>query len=569
MSGFGTFLTRRESLYVPLLLVAVTAALYGHTLAVPFYLDDPAVLTNNPLLRDLGVALSKIFSQRGLTNLTYAVNYRLGGWTLAPLHLVNIALHAGCALLVWQLLRQLLPGSRLPLPGALLFLAHPLQTQAVTYLSQRSTVLGALCFLLAMFLYLKARAALAAGQRRGSPGWLWPYLGAVVAGACAVLAKENTATLSLVLIAYDRLFPGAGGNDLRPRLRDALPFFLMPLLLAGLSVYQLATSGDGVALGSELVSLRHNSPLHYLVTQLSVLWIYLRFLLLPYGQALLHNYPVVAELVTWQNGLALAGWLGVGGLVWQVRRRRPLLAFGVAWFFLTLLVESSVIPLDPLFEHRLYLPMFGFTLVLLDGLPAMFGEQRSLLVFGLMLLVCLPLTWRRNALWQEPLAFYQDNLHVAPDSERVLEYLAMAKGRAGDFQGALTHLRRAVAINPNDASVYTNLGVIHAWMGEDRQAADYFEQSLKLAPASEETLFNYAATLFSLGDRQKTFTVLRTVVRHFPDNADAQYGLGTLVLEFGHRDEAVVARDALRRLGDARADELDQLLKAAAAKENR
>ena len=133
----------RDSLIASLLLATLCVLLYGHTLDVPFYLDDYGNLDENFLLRDLPATATQIFSRRGLTNLTFALNYRLSGWSLPPLHLANIALHAGCGFLVWLLLRQLLGGRWLPLLGALLFVAHPLQTQAVTYLVQRSTVLAA------------------------------------------------------------------------------------------------------------------------------------------------------------------------------------------------------------------------------------------------------------------------------------------------------------------------------------------------------------------------------------------------------------------------------------------
>jgi hypothetical protein len=124
------------------LLAGTVALLYGHTLQAPFYLDDVRGIAENSLLRDLPAAASRLFSQRGLTTLTFALNHRLTGLSLPSLHLVNILLHAGCGLLVWRLLLRLAGGGWLPLLGALLFVAHPLQTQGVTYLIQRAKVLG-------------------------------------------------------------------------------------------------------------------------------------------------------------------------------------------------------------------------------------------------------------------------------------------------------------------------------------------------------------------------------------------------------------------------------------------
>lgn len=549
----------RQTLMAVTLLLLVTGLLYGHTLHVPFYLDDN-VFFNEAQRGDLSAALRNLLGQRGLTNLTFALNYRVAGWALPPLHLVNIALHAGCAVALWLVLRRLVGGVWLPVAGAIFFVVHPLQTQAVTYVIQRGTVLGALFFVLAFFCHLQAREArLLPAGRRSSRYQFWS-LCAVLSGACAVLAKENTALLPLLLMTYDYLFPPPGERCLKQATLDYAPFFLAPLLLGGAALYTAVVTGDGFALSSEVQSLRHNSPLHYFITEFSVFWVYLRLLLLPFGQALLHNYPVSAEFLTWQNSLALAGLLSLWLFVWRSRRRRPLLALGVAWFFLTLAVESTFIPLDPLYEHRLYLPLAGFVLVLLDIIPVLCGQRLAWAIWGTVLLVCAPLTWQRNALWRDPIAFYAANVATVPDSERALEYLGMEYGKAGDYQRALDCLQRAMKLNPQDASLFTNMGVIHSWRGDDRQALIHFEQSLRLAPRSEKTQFNYAATLFTLGDKRKAFEVLGTVLQLNPANADAQYGRGTLAAEYGSRQDQIAARDVLRRLGDQRAGELDALL---------
>lgn len=100
----------RERILAATLLLATVALLYVHTLHAPFYLDDPGALAENYRLRDLSATLTQFFSQRGLTNLTFALNFHFTGWDLPPLHLTNIALHALCGILVWLLLRQLIPG---------------------------------------------------------------------------------------------------------------------------------------------------------------------------------------------------------------------------------------------------------------------------------------------------------------------------------------------------------------------------------------------------------------------------------------------------------------------------
>lgn len=463
----------------PAILLLIVVLTYGQTLTVPFYLDDSRALVSNYPLRDLPVALHKIFSSRGLTNLTFALNYRFSGWSLMPLHLVNIILHAGCGLLVWSLLRQLVRGPWLPLLGAALFLAHPLQTQAVTYVVQRATVLSTAFFLLAFLCHLRTRAALAAGHGHWSPAWLRPYCGALLCGACAVLSKENTATLPLALITYDWLFPLPIKRNRSQTAIDYLPFFVAPLFLGVGSLFSLGTL-TGIA--APLASLESTSPLHYLVTEFSVVWVYLRLLFLPYHQALEYDFPVTAQLLTGQNMVALSGLLLLLYTVWRIRQRRPLLAFGVIWFLLALAVESTIIPLDPLFEHRLYLPMVGFVLVLLDGLPALLKERWVLLGLGSAVLVCAPLTWCRNSLWNEPVAFYEENLRVTPQSERVISNLANLYQTSGRTQDSLTLLESKVKAVPELYLLYPPLAKRYAIRGDTVQAFNLLEKAISARP---------------------------------------------------------------------------------------
>ena len=534
-----------------ILLLAIVALLYGHTLRVPFYLDDVGWLVETYWLRDLPASLERLFSQRGLTHLSFALNYRLSGWALPPLHLANILLHAGCGLLVWRLLLRLLEGRLLPFLGAVLFIAHPLQTQGVTYLIQRSTVLAAFFALLAFLFFLQARGVLAQGAGRRSPAYLRPYCGALLAGACAVLAKENAATLPLLLLAYDRLFPLPGPRSWRQSILDCLPFCVVPLALAATIFMSLMNADVAPTLYFPLASLPPDSPLRYLVTQFSVLWIYLRLLLFPYGQALEYDYPMVTEFLTGQNVVALAGLLVLGSLFWRVRRQRPLLAFGAVWFLLALAVESSLIPLDPLFEHRLYLPMFGFVLILLDGLPALIGEKRSWAVLGIVLVLCMSLTWRRNALWIDPIRFKEENLRVAPKSERAHLALILEYKEAGRLVEARESAKELVRLNSRFDIGYEELALLYAALGEMAQGLATVEAGLKKMPGSPR-LYKAGAKIY-LGKREPQAAVrfLQQGVTAAPQDFMMLEQLAALHFELGELGEAETTYRKSLRLNEA------------------
>lgn len=536
-------------------------ALYAHTLQTPFYLDDIRVIDNNYLLGKLGATFNRILTPRGVTNYSFALNFLVFGDSVTALHLINIVIHAVSGCLVFLLLKQLVSGRWLPLSGAILFVAHPLQTQAVTYAVQRAASLATLFVLLAFLFHLRARNFLAEGHGRTSRPYLLAHLSAVIAGALAVLSKENTIILPLILVIYDCLFPLPAKRTFKQSILDNLPFFIAPLLLV-LYWYGINHSAiDSVPTHAPLSSLRGITPLHYLVTEFSVIWIYIRLLAIPYGQALEHNYPIVQQVLTLENSVALLGLVALLVTAWRIRAKRPLVTFGVAWFFLGLCVESSVIPLDPLIEHRLYLPMFGVILVALDGLPALLGQRRGLILICLAILIYAPLTWKRNQLWQNPVSFYEDNLRKYPDSERALaglshhyrqsgrlqeiqqilestlqrypknyiayRHLAFSYFEQGRQQEALDLLDRGIKILPENFSLYEAAATLSAERNDPTAAIDYLERGIARVHGFRFVLINKLGELYlAMGDSVQAERVLREGLKSNPDNALIHLSLG-------------------------------------------
>ena len=552
-----------------LLLCAAAIVLYGHTLHVPLYLDDVFNIAQNPPVLDLGLALKGIFARRGLSILTFALNYRLGGEDLLGYHLVNIGIHLATSVVVLLLLRRVFPlRPWMALFGALVFLSHPLQTQGVTYLVQRMTSLSAFFFLLALYLFVRAREILANGGNFKDRRQLFCYVGALVAGGLAILSKENAVVLPLALLLFVRFFSPDAEPERRwrPILTYTAPFFVLPLL-AGVIYFLLpiASGADLKSVGTSglLSNLQGNSPLYYLVTQFKVLWIYIRMLFLPYGLALDHAYPVSRQLLTME---ALAGFLGLLGLIvlaWRWLPRQPAIACGILWFFLTLAIESSIIPLDPLFEHRLYLPMFGFAMVLpalLNLLPRT-GLQVGFAVA--LLLVLGVMTWQRNALWNDPIALYTDNLRVAPHNERVMFNLGETYrgiGRLSEAEGLLAAsiernprvelsymalkaiyttqnrtddmidmLHYAVEHLPDNATLHNELAFAYAKKGDIATAISFLKQAIAIDPAAVESYFNLAQMYALSGDRKQVEASLRKVLSIDKKHVEARKMLDDLL----------------------------------------
>jgi protein O-mannosyl-transferase len=555
--------------HAPLLLVVLLGMLlYGHTLHAPFYLDDAGAIYDNKVIQDLAKAAAGVFTKRGLATLTFALNYRFGELNPVGYHLVNIGIHLGAACLVLLLLRRLFPGRWLPpLFGALIFVAHPLQTQGVTYLVQRMTSLSALLFLLAIYLFALARECLAIGAAFNDRRHLCCYGGALLAGGAAILAKENAVVLPLALCLFAWLTSPVGIEDRRGLVRYLAPFLVLPLLaVVGYLLMPLfgTPQFDTLGYSRHLRSMEGNSPLNYLATQCSVLWIYLRMLFLPYGQALDHAYPVSRELLTVKSVVGGSGLLGLLGLAWWLRRRQPEISFAIAWFFLTLLVESSIIPLDPLFEHRLYLPVFGLAVLgasLLERLPKLPWQYGMATAVILALAV---LTWQRNALWNDPIAFFEDNLRVSPDNERVMFNLGQQYFLAGGFARGEALVRESIALNPErhfgylalkelyvsqdrleeavgmlrygighverkyKGQLLNDLAFIYGKSGDYEQAVALLQQAIAEDPAVPATYYNLAQMLMFAGRAQEMEVYLRKTLALDPNHADARQLLDSM-----------------------------------------
>lgn len=536
-------------------LTAAVVLVYGGTLKAPWYFDDISIIVENPAIHDFRFQLGQLFdTSRSLVLWTFALNYRLGGLEVQGYHLVNIVIHLLTVLLVYAIFLRILAGRQiLAVAGALLFAVHPLQTQAVTYLVQRMTCLSGFFFFLAILLFLCARRERSQGASCGTARHLVSYGGALLAGALAVSIKQNAAILPLVLALLVWLSPEEKlvAEGWRARLLYLLPFALAPLAAVVQQVLLPLFSGNQLAdMGAvqTLSTMARPSSLHYLVTEFSVLWLYLRLFILPIGQALEYAYPVVKEIWTLPSLLALTGLLGLILLAWRLRHRRPLVTLGIFWFFITLAVESTVIPLDPVFEHRMYVPIFGLVLIVLDLLAGLTRPRIQVAIFCLLILGLGLLAWRRNQLWNDPIAFYQDNLRSAPQSERVNVDLAKRFMDVGRNAEAEVLLKRALEINPDFEITYVNLSKIYADRGDYTRARDLLVSAENRFAKSVKYLDNLGTILDLIGDPVQAERVLRQAIILDPSYANTYLNLGALYARQGHWDDAIALyRQSLSR----------------------
>ncbi|MDX1775444.1 MAG: hypothetical protein R3297_02575, partial [Desulfobulbales bacterium] len=348
------------------LLAAVTVVLYANTFDSPFALDDyHNIIANRPIriteisLETLSeIVQNSLLERRPVANISLALNYYFHQYDVTGYHLVNIAIHVLNGILLYFFIHFTLnfaPGSLSPqnkgliaFSAALMWLVHPLQTQSVTYIIQRMNSLAAMFYLLSFMFYIWARIS------KHKLVIFTMACGALAAGILAIGSKENAVMLPVFILLYEWYF----FQDLRFDLKKHhyLILGILILFLLAAVFFYLGTNPLNVVAG---YGGRDFNLQERLLTQLRVVVSYVTMVLypLPSRLTLEHDFPLSYSLVNPLTTLfSLFALTGITAAALLLSKRERILSFCLLWFLGNLLIESSIIPLEIIFEHRTYLP---------------------------------------------------------------------------------------------------------------------------------------------------------------------------------------------------------------------
>ena len=551
----------RELLIITLIL-GLGLIIYLPALSSSFQLDDGPSIRDNAAIRHLDlIEIWKFWPTRFFTYLSLALNFRFSGLNPLPYHLTNVVIHMVNSFVVYLLLRRLLRrGDFVPALGALLFLCHPLQTQAATYVIQRATSLAAGFYLLSLLFYLDSMQVEKNNEdspllQRHSGRWL-SYLFSIFFCVCAMLTKEFAVSLPFVLLLLEFILPERKRISRTRRVTRLLPFLIallvIPLLVGhyrGNSYYNdsgqlqwLQEAGAVNRLSPSPGQVR--SPRTYLLTQSRVLLTYLRLLAFPARQRLEYDYPVFFFFFQKQviAGLLIMILILLSSFL-LLQKKKTSEAFGLFFVFITLLPESSIIPIrDVAVEHRLYLPLFGAVLAYVS----LAGRRRAWVISTVLIIALFSLlTFRRNLIWHDPVTLWEDNVVKAEGKARLhgnlgKAYLDIAqryrrhgkKEKASPyFDKARAEFKEVIRLDPTFTSAYNNLAVICIDQKKNYdEAIRYLRASLKMFP-------DYPAGYLNLGVIQLNSHQLAPAIRNFrkvlqldPKNLLAHYNLAACYL---------------------------------------
>jgi Flp pilus assembly protein TadD len=601
----GAVSDRRDVFRAAVLVVLLGGIAYYGSFHGQFMLDDEKTVLDNESIRQLwplGPVLSppsdkgETVGGRPLVNLSLALNYAFRGTSVRGYHLVNLAIHLLAALTLLGIVRRtlLLPPLRgrfgssalgLAMAVALLWTVHPMQTESVSYVSQRAESMMGLFYLLTLYCVIRASV---------SESILWP-LSAVLACALGMASKEVMVTAPLMILLYDRTFLS---RTFRRALEKRWALYACLAACWLVLAYGMSSAGSrgGTAFEGDAVLGRWT----YAQSQFGVILHYLREAFWPdslcvywYGRPAAHG---LGEILP---GAMFVATL-IAATIWGLRGRRKWGFLG-AWFLGILAPTSSVVPiLSVIFEHRMYLSLaavaaavvFGaFALwqrllqktTWLSGLPA---NRRWTAPWAALAVATVALTYltiqrnldyrsavtmwedlaRKGALWQDfvdnparnarrfyhlglylvangktdlAMGLFRQSVAMAPKDADVHVELGKALGQKGKLQEAVEELRQAVALDSNNVASLQNLGFAMCKQGNVEGGLEEYRRAIEIRPQDPQPRNALGIAMCANGKVQEGIEEFREIIRQSPQDPEAYYNLGLALGKQEKTDEAI------------------------------
>ena len=456
--------------WAPALIVLAGVLVYSRGLAGPFVYDDRGTVTDNRTIEDLwrldvlNAPHETPVAGRPVANLSFALNYAFGGRDVTGYHVVNIVLHVLCGLAVFGIVRRSQPSEEAAFAVALLWTVHPLNSEAVNYLTQRTESLMALCYLTTLYCARRAHD----GVRRGR----WEFF-AIAACALGMGSKESMVTAPLAVLLYDRLFLfDSFAKAIRARGRLYVGLASTWLLLAALVWSAPRNLSAGFS--------AHDADVWtYLLNQTVMITRYLWLALWPRPLVLYYGWPLPMSLadVVYQATLIVA----LLALTIFALRRYPRLGFLGLMFFITLAPTSSILPIatEVGAERRMYLALIPIVILAVAACRQVVASPRLRAAALIVVTVLLGTgTVLRTAEYQSSLRLAETTFERWP-TPAAHSMLGTELAAAGRLEQAERHLREAASVHP-PARYY--LGTVLAARGRSGEAIDNLTQFIASQP---------------------------------------------------------------------------------------
>ena len=530
---------KRFSLILVTLIILLGLAVYANSLQGQFIWDDGVFVRDNAYIRDWsrlipvftgdsGAGSSvKMNCYRPIQILTYIVDYSLCGLNVSGYHLTNVILHIAVALAVYWLVLLIFGSLPLSFFTSMLFVAHPVHTEAVSYISGRADILSALFILLFLIFYIKNTCQLN----------LKSYILMLSSCVLAFLSKENALVIAPLLLLYHYIF----------RRRIRWWFFLTPLIISLFYLLLRPVRLVSFSFGPAMIIKR-------IPGFFAAFADYLKILLLPVNLHMEYGNKLF-NIIQPQVLSGLGAFFLLLFLALRKRGAKRVISFAILWFFAALLPTTSIYPVHSFYmaEHWLYLPSIGFFLILGWGLALLY-EKKNWRFAALGLAACLLslysyLTVKQNNYWRDELGFYKRTLEYTPKSPMAHNNLGNIYSRAGDEATATKEYLKAIKFDPRLFEAYYSLGNAYHNLGKIDKAMEMMRKAIELNPGYLEAYNDLASDYAQTGNIEEALKLWNEAVRRDPGFATAHFNLSVYYFRRKQYDQALSHCDKVLELG--------------------
>ncbi len=495
---------------------------------------------------------------RPLACLSLALNWYAGKDNVAGYHTVNLLIHWVTAFFLFLTILNLFKASNLKgkyegsqyfvaLLSATLWAVNPIQTQAVTYIVQRMAAMAAMFYILGIYFYIKARLQPSHWKQYAF------FLACLLSYGCALGSKENAATLPIAIILLEVVF----FQDLSSSRTRRRIFWITAGTGLGIAVLGALFFLKGNPLGFlELYPERSFSPLQRLMTEPRILIFYLTLIFYPVPTrfSIEHEIAVSTSLIDpWATLFSILLIIALIGVSVSQIRRRPILSFAILFFFLNHLIESSIIGLELIFEHRNYLPSLFLFFPVSVGIKWVLDYYRSrqrlmhAVVAAFITLIIIGFgigTYVRNVAWSTEKSLWEDAMQKAPNSKRPYQNLAWGYyWKIGQYDKAAELFEKSLGLhehaNLGQARAISNIASLHFIKGDMQKASEMFHEAYRRYPNYALFQLNLAKVKIKTGEWQTALVLLDKILSRVPGHRPALSLKGQVMLKQKRFAEAV------------------------------
>ncbi len=496
-----------------ILLVVIGFTIYANTFANPFIWDDFGLVVDNKYIKDFKF-LPNIFSEhlysgvdypsnfyRPFQSLSYLIDHSLFKLNPAGFHFTNTLLHVINSILVLGLIFLLSKNLFISFITSVLFIVHPVHTEAVTYIAGRADLLLALFSLSCVLAFLKYIFT----KKK-----ILYYL-SLLAFICALLSKEVAVILPGVLILCQYTFSNHG---LKSKLKTIAPFLAVCVIYVSLRLTVLNFATHSVFYFPFALGVR-------MLTFFKAIVIYLRLIVFPVG---LHMQYKLEPCFSVFSPVAMLGIIIIIMFIFSLiytAKKNKLIHFALLWFIIWLIPQTNIFPINAsIAEHFLYLPSVGLFLILGLFTKRLINDKSRIfiqLLIAVLVFSFAVITVRQNTRWNDPVKFYEYNLKFSPDNFLIMRSLASVYNQQGETDKAIKLYEKSIEsaarwkldyFNTSIALSYANLAGIYEENKESDLAVDYYNKALEFMPDSHSLYLQIAGIYNDNGDYKNALSVL-------------------------------------------------------------